>query len=126
MKRIIGALERIKTSCTSLPPIRDMGHFIVRLIVISRAPQARDMAKHWPRRWRVASRPSLEDPRQCCNLSKVDDMRMALREVFDAWVKGKPNPRAQRAKSLRKKLTFWHVSLVLRRGLSPFLFECVV
>ncbi len=67
--------------------------------------------------------PSEENPRQRWKLPKVDEMRFALREVYDIWARGEQNPRAHRARSLQKKLTPWRASRVLRQGLNPFLFQ---
>ncbi len=67
--------------------------------------------------------PSLEDPHQRWNLPKVDEMRVALRAVYDIWERGDANPRARNATLLRKKLTPWHASRALMQGLRAFLFS---
>jgi len=66
--------------------------------------------------------PSVENPRQRWKLPKINSMREALRAVFEIWVKKGVNPRAQRAKSLRKRLVPWRASRVLWQALKPFLF----
>jgi glycosyltransferase involved in cell wall biosynthesis len=67
--------------------------------------------------------PSDENPGQRWKLPKVDEMRVALRAVYDIWERGEANLRARRATSLRKQLTPWHASRILMQGLRAFLFE---
>ncbi len=66
---------------------------------------------------------SEDDPRQRWKLPKVEKMRAALREVYDLWAKREQNPRAYRARSLRKQLTPWRAGRILWQGLNPFLFQ---